>query len=266
MGEKQEAIEDKMFDKLSDLNVSKSSSTKDLIDKKKDSSENGDKNIVISQDQRESTAVKHISGLGEENGKVLASEDSKKDGKTATKKTLDGDSKASRQSDARQIVSSLKESVKDVQVTSEEKEKASTKQISNEKVVAKESAAEDAELKEDKDWTKHDDIKFSQKMQAEKQKTEAFTERSTDDDKYLDDSARGKSADLSSTEPRASMLNVEESLSPERMGSSHDQKLERVKRNDKERPETKAGKLPKYIRTLNVLNYKNVISKFQFEF
>lgn len=219
MREKQEAIKDKTFDKLSDLNVSKSSPTKDLIDMEKDSFKNGDKidkNIVISEDQRDSTsAMKHTSGSDEENGK-LASTDSK-DEKTVSKKVLldDRESKASRQSDARQTPSSLKENV------------------------------EDAELKEDKDLNKRDDIKFSQKMQAnEKQKMEAFAERSTDDDKYLDDSAHGKSADLSSTE---SMLNVEESLSPERTDSPCDKKLERIKRNDKERPETETGKSPKYV-------------------
>ncbi|XP_011870567.1 PREDICTED: ankycorbin isoform X2 [Vollenhovia emeryi] len=201
--EKQEAIEDKAFDK-------------EVIDKEK---------------------VKHISGSGEENGKLLASEDLNRDGKTATKKALldDGESKASRQPDAHQTVSSLKENVEDVQVTSEEKDKTSTKQIST-KVVTKESSAE---LKENKDLDKRDDIKLSQKIQAdEKQKTEALIERSTDDDKYLDDSARGKSADLSSVD---SMLNVEESLSPERTGSPHDKKLERIMKNEKERAETETG-------------------------
>lgn len=248
MREKQEALEAKTFDKLSDLNVSKSSPTKDLIDKDKDSFKNGDKidkNTVISEDQGDSTtAMKHISGSGEENVKLLASADSKQDEKTVSKKVLldDRESKASRQSDAGQTVSSLKENVEDVQITTEEKDKTSTKQISM-RIATKESSAEDTKLKEDKDLNKRDDIKFSQKMQAnEKQKMEAFAERSTDDDKYLDDSARGKSADLSSTE---SMLNVEGSLSPERTDSPRDKKLERIKRNDKERPETETGKLPK---------------------
>lgn len=240
MREKQEAIEDKTFDKLSDLNVSESSPTKDLIAKKKDSFKNEGKNtinIIISKSQRDSvTAVKYILSSGEENGKLLTSEDS-----TAAKKTLldDEELKASRQrSDTCQT---MKENVEEV--TSKEKDKASTKQMSM-KIVTKESSAENVEFKEDKDLNK--DIKFSQKMQAdEKQKTEAFTE-STDDDKYLDDSARGKSADLSSTESRASMLNAEESFSPERMGSPHDKKLERIK-NDKERPETETGKSSKYI-------------------
>jgi len=216
--EKQEAIEDKTFDKLSDLNVSKSSPTKDLIDKEKDSFKTGDKidkNTVISDQKDSTSAMKHISGSDEENGK-LASTDSK-DEKTVSKKVLldDRESKTSRQSDARQTASSLKENV------------------------------EDPELKEDKDLNKRDDIKFSQKMQAnEKQKMEAFAERSTDDDKYLDDSAHGKSADLSSTE---SMLNVGESLSPKRMDSPRDKKLERIKRNDKERLEAETGKSPKYM-------------------
>ncbi|XP_024873145.1 ankycorbin isoform X2 [Temnothorax curvispinosus] len=216
------------------------------IDKEKDSFKNGDKlgkNIVISEDQRDSTtAMKHISSAGEENGKLLASEDSKRDEKTIAKKD-DGESKTSRQSDARQTISSLKENVEDVQVTSEERDKASTKQTSL-KTITKESSAEDAELREDKYLNKRDDIKFSQKMQVdEKQKTEAltFTERSTDD------SARGKSADLSSPEPRVSMLNMEESPSPERTGSPRDKKLERIKKTDKERPETETDKDFRYI-------------------
>lgn len=247
LSEKQEAIENKTFDKLSDLDISKTSSTEDLIDvKEKDNFKKGDKiskKIIISEDQTDSTtAVKHISGSDEENEKLLASEDSKQDGKIATKKALldDRESKvpSSRQSE-------------DVQAT-EEKDKASTKQMTV--VTNKESSAEDAESKEDKDLNKHDNIISSQKMQAdEKQKTEAltFTERSTDDDKYLDDSARGKSADLSSTESRVSTLNVEENLSPERTSSPRDKKSERIKRDDGERPETETGK-PKYIRALNI--------------
>lgn len=242
--EKQETMEDKTFDKLSDLNISKS---KDLIKTEKDT--------IISKIQEDSmTAVKHISDLDAKSEKLLASEDLKRDGK----KVLldDGESKASKQSDnPPQTISSLKENVEDTQVTSEEK--ASTKQISS-KIVTKESSAKDAELKEDKDLNKSDDIKFSPKIQPdEKQKTEAFTERSTDDDKYLDDSARGKSADLSSTESRMSMLNVEESLSPERTGSPRDKKLERIKRNGKERPETEIGKSPKYIKYF--LNISKII-------
>jgi len=87
-----------------------------------------------------------------------------------------------------------------------------------------------------------------QKIQTdEKQKTEAltFTERSTDDDKYLDDSARGKSVDLSSTESKVSTLNVKESLSPEKTSSPRDKKSECIKRDDRERLETKTGKSPK---------------------
>jgi len=164
----------------------------------------------------------------EENGKLLISEDSQQDGKIATKKTLldDKESKALKQSDAHQI-SNLKENVEGVQAICEE--------------------VKDAESKEDKD--KCDDITSLQKMQTEEtQKTEALTltERSTDDDKEnLDDSARGKSADLSSTESRVSTLNVEESFSPERTGSPGDKKSEHIERDDEERLETKAGKLPK---------------------
>lgn len=255
MREKQEAI-DKTFDQLSDLNISKSSPTKDLIDKEKDSFKNGDKiskNIVISEDQRDSaTVVKRLSGSGEENEKLLASKDLKQE--IAAKKVLsnDGESKALRQSDARQTVSSLKENVEGVQITHEEIDKVSTKQTSI-KVVTKENLAEDSESKEDKEVNRRDDIKSSQKMQAdEKQKMEALTERSTDDDKYLDDSARGKSADLSSTESRVSMLNVEDSLSPERTGSPRDKKSKSIKRDDRERLEAETGKSPKYIRILNI--------------
>lgn len=223
-----------MNDKTSDLNVSKFSPTKDLIDKEKDGFKNEDKigkNIMISEDQRDSTTtVNHT--LGEENEKRLASEDLKRDGKTTAKKD-DGES---RQFDECQTVRNLKENVENVQIISKEKDKAS----------------EDAEFKEDKDLNKRNDIKISQKTQAdEKQKmTEALTERSTDDDKYLDDSARGKSADLSSTESRMSMVNMEESFSPERSGSPHNKKLEHIKRNDKNQPET--GKSSKYIKTLNI--------------
>lgn len=226
--------------------------------KEKDSFKKGDKiskKIIISEDQTDSTtAVKHISDLDEENGKLLASEDSKQDGKIATKKAL-LDDRESKASSSRQS--------EDVQVT-EEKDKASTKQMTV--ATNKESSAEDAESKEDKDLSKHDDIKSSQKMQAdEKQKTEAltFTERSTDDDKYLDDSARGKSADLSSTESRVSTLNVEENLSPERTSSPRDKK-ERIKRDDGERLETETGK-PKYIRVLYSKNYKNFLSAKNFK-
>lgn len=121
----------------------------------------------------------------------------------------------------------------------------------------------DAESKEDRD--KRDDMKSLQKMQTDEiQKMEALTltERSTDDDKEnLDDSARGKSADLSSTESRVSTLNVEENFSPERTGSPRDKKSERIKRDDGERLETKAGKLPKfeiYSRFKYSKNYKNI--------
>lgn len=238
--DKQEAMGDK-----SDLNASKFSPTKDVIDKEKDSFKNEDKigkNTMISEDQRDSTTtMKHI--LDEENEKLLASEDLKRDGKTAAKKLDDGESNVSRQSNERQTV--RKENLDDVQVTSKEKDKVSTKQTSM-KMVTKESS-EDAEFK-DNDLNKRNDIK----MQAdEKQKMEALTERSTDDDdKYLDDSARGKSADLSSTESRVSMVNMEESFSPERTGSPHDKKLERIKRDNKEKPET--GKLSKYITALDI--------------
>lgn len=253
---KQEAIENKTFDKLSDLNISKSSPTEDLIDKEKDSFKKGDKiskKIVISKDQRDSmTAMKHISGSDEENGKLLASEDSKRDEKIATKKAL---------LDDRELKALSSRQSEDVQVT-EEEDKTSIKQM---KVVTKKSSAEDIESKEDKNLNKHDDIKSSPRMQAnEKQKTEVltFTERSTDDDKYLDDSARGKSADLSSTDSRVSTLNVEENLSPERTSSPRDKKSERIKRDDRERLETETGKL-KYIRALNVQkNHKNIFAFF----
>jgi len=188
--------------------------------------------------------VKHISDSGEENEKLLIFEDSKQNGKITAKNDLldDGESKASRQSDARQTVSNLKENIESVQVTNEETEiKILTKQTSM-KVVTKEISAES---KEDKD-NKRDDIKSLQKIQTdEKQKTEAltFTERSTD--KYLDEAARGKSADLSSTESKVSTLNAEESLSPEKMSSPRDKKSERIKRDDRERLEAKTGKLPK---------------------
>ncbi|KYN20221.1 Ankyrin-2 [Trachymyrmex cornetzi] len=178
-----------------------------------------------SYEKQEAIEVKHIAGPGEENGKLLISEDSQQDGKIATKKTLldDKESKTLKQSDAHQTVSNLKENVEGVQAIYEE--------------------VKDAESKEDKD--RRDDIKSLQKMQTdETQKTEtlALTERSTDDDKEnLDDSARGKSADLSSTESRVSTLNVEESFSPERTGSPRDKKSERIERDDGERLETKAG-------------------------
>ncbi|KAG5336685.1 ANK1 protein, partial [Acromyrmex charruanus] len=175
-------------------------------------------------EKQEVIEVKHITGPDEENGKLLISEDSQQDGKIVTKKTLldDKESKALKQSDAHQTVSNLKENVEDVQAICEE--------------------VKDAESKEDKD--KHDDIKSLQKTETdETQKTEALTltERSTDDDKEnLDDSARGKSADLSSTESRVSTLNVEESFSPERTGSPRDKKSEHIERDDGERLETKA--------------------------
>ncbi|XP_012054541.1 PREDICTED: ankycorbin [Atta cephalotes] len=176
-------------------------------------------------EKQEAIEVKHIMGPKEgENGKLLISEDSQQDGKIATKKTLldDKEAKASKQSDAHQI-SYLKENVEDVQAICEE--------------------VKDAVSKEDKD--KCDDITTLQKMQTdETQKTEALTltERSTDDDKEnLDDSARGKSADLSSTESRISTLNVEESFSPERTGSPREKKSEHIERDDGERLETKAG-------------------------
>ncbi|XP_018352608.1 PREDICTED: ankycorbin-like [Trachymyrmex septentrionalis] len=176
-------------------------------------------------EKQEAIEVKHITGPDEENGKLLISEDSQQNGKMATKKTLldDKESKALKQSDAHQTVSNLKENVESVQAICKE--------------------VKDAESKEDKD--KRDDIKSLQKMQTdETQKTEALalTERSTDDDKEnLDDSARGKSADLSSTESRVSTLNVEESYSPERTGSPRDKKSERIERDDGEQLETKAG-------------------------
>lgn len=248
MREKQKAMEDK----TSDLNVSKLSPTKDLIDKEKDSFKNEDKigkNTMISKDQRDSTTtVKHI--LDEENEKPFASEDSKRDGKTAAKKLDDEASNVSRQSDGHQAV--RKENVDDVQVTSKEKDKISTKQTSM-KMVTKESS-EDTEFKEDNDLNKRNDIKM---QTDDKRKMEALTERSTDDDKYLDDSARGKSADLSSTESRMSIANVEESFSPERTSSPRDKKLEHIKRN--EQPET--GKLSKYITALNILKIINAVSK-----
>ncbi|EGI59460.1 Putative ankyrin repeat protein [Acromyrmex echinatior] len=173
-------------------------------------------------EKQEVIEVKHITDPDEENGKLLISEDSQQDGKIVTKKTLldDKESKILKQSDAHQTVSNLKENVEDVQAICEE--------------------VKDAESKEDKD--KHDDIKSLQKMETdETQKTLTLTERSTDDDKEnLDDSARGKSADLSSTESRVSTLNVEESFSPERTGSPRDKKSEHIERDDGERLETKA--------------------------
>jgi len=189
--------------------------------------------------------VKHILDSGEENEKLVIFEDSKQNGKITAKNDLldDGESKASRQSDARQTVSNLKENIEGVQVTYEETDKILTKQTSM-KVVTKEISAES---KEDKD-NKRDDIKSLQEIQTdEKQKTETltFTERSTDDDKYLDDSARGKSADLSSTESKVSTLNVKESLSPEKTSSPRDKKSDRIKRDDRERLEAKTGKSPK---------------------
>lgn len=221
----------------------KSSPTKDLVDKEKGSFKDGDKIIkstVISEDQKDTTVMKHISSV--ETGK-LASEDSKRDEKIVAKKTLldDGESKASKQSDARQTASDLKENVESVQITKNE-DTVLTKQTSTKVVTEEISAKDKAESKEHKDMNKRDDIKSLEKMQVdEKQKTEAFTERSTDDDKYLDDSARGKSADLSSTESRVSTLNVEESLSPERTGSLRDKKSEPIKKDGKERSEIKTG-------------------------
>lgn len=68
-------------------------------------------------------------------------------------------------------------------------------------------------------------------------------------------SVRGKSVDLP-TESRVSTLNVEDNLSPERTGSSHDKKSERIK-SDKEQPEVETGKSPKYIRVLNIQTFIN---------
>ncbi|XP_011155470.2 ankycorbin isoform X2 [Solenopsis invicta] len=215
--EKQEPIEDKTFDHLSDLNISKSSPTKDLIDEERDNiedSKNGNqinKSTVILENQKDSTtAVKHISGSGEENDKLLASKDLKQDENIAAKKDLSKDEE-SKQSDARQTINSLKENVEGVQATYEDKDKVSTKETST-----KEDFAENSESKEDKEVDKRD-IKVSQKMQAdEKLKTEALTDLPT--------------------ESRVSTLNVEDNLSPERTGSSHDKKSERIK-SDKEQPE-----------------------------
>ncbi|XP_012524095.1 ankycorbin isoform X2 [Monomorium pharaonis] len=240
--EKQEAIKDETFDQLSDLNIPKSSPTKDLIDEEKDSFKNEDKSTVILEEQRDSmTVIKHISGLDEKNEKLnelLASKDLKQDEKIAIQKDLlnDEESKASRQSNARQIVSSLKENIEDIRGTHEEKDKVSANQTSI-KVLNKENLADDSESKEDKEVNKRYDIKFSQKMQAdEKQKTEALsTKQSTDE--YMDDSARGKSADLSSIESRMS-LNMQDSVSPERRSSPHDKRLERIKKDNKEPDET----------------------------
>ncbi|KYN01084.1 Ankyrin-1 [Cyphomyrmex costatus] len=175
-------------------------------------------------EKQEAIEVKHITGPDEESGKSLISEDSQQDGKIAMKKTLLG---------AHQSVSNLKESVEGVQVTCEEKDTVSTKQ----KVITKEIITKDAESKADKDEVnKLGDKKSLQKIQTdETQEALTLTERSIDDDKEnLDDSARGKSVDLSSTESRISMMNVEESLSPERTGLPHDKK-------SGERLETKTG-------------------------
>lgn len=125
---------------------------------------------MILENQKDSTtAVKHISGSGEENDKLLASKDLKQDENIAAKKDLSKDEE-SKQSDARQTINSLKENVEGVQATYEDKDKVSTKETST-----KEDFAENSESKEDKEVDKRD-IKVSQKMQAdEKLKTEALT-------------------------------------------------------------------------------------------
>ncbi|XP_025074915.1 LOW QUALITY PROTEIN: ankycorbin [Pogonomyrmex barbatus] len=239
--EEQETIEDNTLAKSSDLNISESKSTEDLIDEKEKILRTRWESGSF-KDDGDSSLVKHIVVSGEE--KTLVSEDSKQDGKTATKKILsdNGESKvsSSRQSDAHKDINGSKDDGEGAQITYGERDKISTKQM---ETVTKENLAKDAESR-DKDLNKGDDIESSQKIQTdEKQKTEtqAVTERSTDDEKDdLDDSARGKSADLSSTESRVSILNAEETLSPEKTSLPHD-KEERVKKDDKDQPETETG-------------------------
>ncbi|KAL0118532.1 hypothetical protein PUN28_009299 [Cardiocondyla obscurior] len=220
--ETQDPIEDKTFDRLSDLNVSKSSPTKDL-DKEKIKLENEDEkseNSIVSKNQTDSSvAVKHILVSGDDDGKLLTSQDLKQDKKTDEK------SKTLKQSDM-QATSSLKENE-----CLDEKDKTSTKQIST-KVVTNENLIDAVQLKEDKN-VKCDNINNLEKVQAD-------TKQKMDDDKYLDDSGHSKSVDLSSMESKAS-LNMEESFSPERTSSPRDKKSERIKKHDKNHPETKTG-------------------------
>lgn len=131
--------------------------------------------------------------------------------------------------------SNLKDNAESLQVSDEKKSKTLTKQISTKAIVKGSSEKIELKSKEDKDLANNSYIEKKQKM-------ETPTEQSIDD-RDLDDSARGKSTDLSSTESRTSMLNAEDTLSPERTDSFREKKSDySPQEDDREQLEDERGK------------------------
>ncbi|KAM0731756.1 Ankyrin-2 [Formica fusca] len=194
--EKQKTDEDKISDKLSYLSI-EPNTTEESVNERRDSSkdeEKTDKQSVL--DQKDLS--QHSITMDEESGKSI-SEDSKREenAKTAPKKTSSDNEESktpsSRKSEVHETASSVQKD-KITGQTGEEEGETLTKQISM-KTVAKESSEsiENAESKEDENLNKHDE----------------------------------KSTGVSSTE---SMLNVKETLSPER--TLHDKNSENVNGSD----------------------------------
>lgn len=214
--EKQKTDEDKIPDKLSYLSI-EPNATEESVNERRDSSkdeEKTDKQSVL--DQKDLS--QHSITMDEESGKSI-SEDSKREenAKTAPKKTSSDNEESKTPSSRKLEVHETASSVQKDKITGqtgEEEGETLTKQISM-KTVAKESSEsiEDAKSKEDENLNKHDE----------------------------------KSTDVSSTE---SMLNVKETLSPER--TLHDKNSENVNGSDnREQSEIETSKS----KILHILKY-----------